>query len=155
MNFKAVLALPKTACSAQTDKSISFIWIVWSTLYVYLCLNDEKLTAVFPFILAHFDRASFFWTTCGLNFCILFTCIGKKLVKFCKEMTKILVQSLNIFGFFHLYSVWSTFCYYNASCNSVKVIFVFRTFFYLFQKSRNAWIWQDTLSQKDSSLNIK
>ena len=26
------------AGSAQTHKSISFIWIVWSTLYVYLCL---------------------------------------------------------------------------------------------------------------------
>ena len=25
-----------TICSAQTHKSISFIWIVWSTLYVYL-----------------------------------------------------------------------------------------------------------------------
>ena len=36
LNFKVVLALPKTACSAQTHKSISFIWIVWSTLYVYL-----------------------------------------------------------------------------------------------------------------------
>ena len=34
-----VLALPKTAGSAQTHKSISFIWIVWSTLYVYLCLK--------------------------------------------------------------------------------------------------------------------
>ena len=39
MNFKAVLTLPKTARSAQTHKSKSFIWIVWSTLYVfvYLC----------------------------------------------------------------------------------------------------------------------
>ena len=36
LNFKAVLILPKTACSDQTHKSISFIWIVWSTLYVYL-----------------------------------------------------------------------------------------------------------------------
>ena len=36
LNFKAVLALPKMAHSAQTYKSISFIWIVWSTLYVYL-----------------------------------------------------------------------------------------------------------------------
>ena len=34
--FKAVLALPKMARSAQTNKSISFIWIVWSTLYVNL-----------------------------------------------------------------------------------------------------------------------
>ena len=39
MNFKAVLTLPKTARSAQTHKSISFIWIVWSTLYVYLWLQ--------------------------------------------------------------------------------------------------------------------
>ena len=27
---------------AQTNKSISFIWIVWSTLYVYLWLKDEE-----------------------------------------------------------------------------------------------------------------
>ena len=38
LKFKEVLALPKMACSAQTHKSISFIWTVWSTLYVYLCL---------------------------------------------------------------------------------------------------------------------
>ena len=42
LNFNAVLALPKTARSAQTQKSISFIWIVWSTLYVYLWRRDEK-----------------------------------------------------------------------------------------------------------------
>ena len=36
LNFKALLALPKMAPSAQTNKSISFIWIFWSTLYVYL-----------------------------------------------------------------------------------------------------------------------
>ena len=28
--------LPKTPGSAQTHKSVSFIWIVWSTLYAYL-----------------------------------------------------------------------------------------------------------------------
>ena len=28
--------------SAQTRKSISFILIVWSTLYVYLCLHRQK-----------------------------------------------------------------------------------------------------------------
>ena len=39
MNFRAVLVLHKTAGSAQTHKSISFIWIVWSTLYVYLCIG--------------------------------------------------------------------------------------------------------------------
>ena len=37
LNFRAVLALPKSARSAQTHKNISFFWIVWSTLYVYLC----------------------------------------------------------------------------------------------------------------------
>ena len=37
LDFKAALALPKMARSVQTHKSISFIWIVWSTLYVYLC----------------------------------------------------------------------------------------------------------------------
>jgi hypothetical protein len=36
LNFKTVLVLPKTAHSPQTNKSISFVWIVWSTLYVYL-----------------------------------------------------------------------------------------------------------------------
>ena len=41
MNFRAVLALPKTAGSAQTHKSMSFIWIVWSTLYVYLWRTGE------------------------------------------------------------------------------------------------------------------
>ena len=40
-DFKAVLELPKTVGSAQTHKSISFIWIVWSTLYVYLCQNHK------------------------------------------------------------------------------------------------------------------
>ena len=34
MNFRAVLVLPKTAESAQTHKSMSFIWIVWSTLFL-------------------------------------------------------------------------------------------------------------------------
>ena len=31
--------LPKTAGSAQTHKSMSFIRIVWSTLYVYLWMH--------------------------------------------------------------------------------------------------------------------
>ena len=38
LNFRAVFVLPKTAGSAQTHKSMSLIWIVWSTLYVHLCL---------------------------------------------------------------------------------------------------------------------
>ena len=44
MNFKAVLTLPKTAPSAQTYKSITFIWIVWSTLYVYLWYKYKFLS---------------------------------------------------------------------------------------------------------------
>ena len=40
LNFKAVLALRKTAHSAQTNKSIHFIWIVWSTLYVYISVDS-------------------------------------------------------------------------------------------------------------------
>ena len=53
MNFKAVLALPKTARSAQTHKSISFIWNVWSTLYVYLCLQP-RISKVFLWSLKQF-----------------------------------------------------------------------------------------------------
>ena len=36
--------LPKTAGSAQTHKNISFIWIVWSTLYMYTsdCHTNQK-----------------------------------------------------------------------------------------------------------------
>jgi hypothetical protein len=36
LNSRAVLVLPKTASFAQTHQSMSFILIVWSTLYVYL-----------------------------------------------------------------------------------------------------------------------
>ena len=50
LNFKAVLALPKTAHSAQTHKSISFIWIVWSTIYVYLCFAYESKLYVGAFM---------------------------------------------------------------------------------------------------------
>ena len=42
LNSRAVLVLPKTAGSAQTHKSMSFIWIVWCTLYVYLWSEDEE-----------------------------------------------------------------------------------------------------------------
>ena len=48
--FKAVLVLPKTAGSSQTHKSRSFIWIVWSTLYVYLWANPLSIwTGFFQF----------------------------------------------------------------------------------------------------------
>ena len=42
-NFEAVLALPKMAHSAQKHKSISFIWIVWSTLCVYESSQWENI----------------------------------------------------------------------------------------------------------------
>ena len=50
MNFKAVLALPKTARSAQTHETISFIWIVWSTLYVYLWKFAQNIHPKYSFI---------------------------------------------------------------------------------------------------------
>ena len=43
MNFRAVLVLPKTAGSVQTQKSMSFILIVLSALYVYLWSLPWKL----------------------------------------------------------------------------------------------------------------
>ena len=47
-HFKAVLALLKTVHSAQTHKIISFSWIVWSTLCVYLCLEriEQRLESL-------------------------------------------------------------------------------------------------------------
>ena len=39
LNFRAVLVLPKRAGSAKTHKSISFIWIVWSTLHTYMYIS--------------------------------------------------------------------------------------------------------------------
>ena len=57
MNFKAVLALPKTTRSSQTHKSISFIWIVWSTLYVYLWWTPTfKRVNWFHFVRVHATR---------------------------------------------------------------------------------------------------
>ena len=53
LNFRAVLVLPKTAGSAQTHKSMSFIWIVWSTLYVYLCLESQKFFSITRTIFSH------------------------------------------------------------------------------------------------------
>ena len=43
--------LPKTAGSAQTHKSMSFIWIVWSTLYVYLCLEPKSRAIRVPIVI--------------------------------------------------------------------------------------------------------
>ena len=53
LNFKAVLVLPKTAGSAQTHKSISFIWIVWCTLWQRYGLRtpDEAFFHWYPKLL--------------------------------------------------------------------------------------------------------
>ena len=66
LNFKAGLALPKMARSAQTDKSISFIWIVWSTLYVYLCFYLENFTTGIAI------RLSMFFTMLGGFFFVFY-----------------------------------------------------------------------------------
>ena len=50
MNFRAVLAPPKTAGSAKTHRTMSSIWIVWSTLYVYLCPVSGKCLSGEPHI---------------------------------------------------------------------------------------------------------
>ena len=47
--MKVVLALPIMASSAQTHKSMSFIWIVWSTLYVYLWWYTEKVMITYSY----------------------------------------------------------------------------------------------------------
>jgi hypothetical protein len=39
--FSSSFSTAKTAPSAQTHRTMSFIWIVWSTLYVYLCPVHE------------------------------------------------------------------------------------------------------------------
>ena len=66
MNFRAVLALPKTAGSAQTHKSMSFIWIVWSTWYIHITLplppyhqhsSKMLMKGIFdPYVLWPFDH---------------------------------------------------------------------------------------------------
>ena len=76
MNFKAVLALPITASSAQTHKSISFIWIVWSTLYVYLWVTyKSKIELSNDFLKCKLRKKkcliSFIWTE-TMNFGSLF-----------------------------------------------------------------------------------
>ena len=42
-----LLVLPKMAGFAKTHKSMSFIWIVWSTLYVYLCCKLKLFRLLF------------------------------------------------------------------------------------------------------------
>ena len=66
MNFKAILALLKTAHSAQTHTSISFIWIVWSTLYVYLwCQAAMELIYFFQICGYHLSETSKLWVPGG------------------------------------------------------------------------------------------
>ena len=79
MNFKAVLALPKKAGSAQTYKSISFIWIVWSTLYVYLWITPksepkyvyfhQKLSIKLILDISNVRNQIFFSNVLWLHFC--------------------------------------------------------------------------------------
>ena len=66
MNFRAFLVLAKTAGSARTNESMIFIWIVWSTLYLYLwskvkfiSLNIISYTHVNPIRGATFTTNAF------------------------------------------------------------------------------------------------
>ena len=68
MNFRVVLVLPKTAGSAQTHKSMSFIWIVWGTQYVYLWLlckycNKSNLVLKLIFRGCQSNSTSMPWST--------------------------------------------------------------------------------------------
>ena len=87
LNFRAVLVLPKMAGSAQTHKSMSFIRIVWSTLYVYLWLeveasmemtfglwwgsyswNNWKICPQFPWAIMFFSLYfTFWWYLCSYD----------------------------------------------------------------------------------------
>ena len=75
MNFRAVLVLPKTAGSAKTHKSMSFIWIVWSTLYVYLWLRVHH-TSLSCFCLSLLTLLlTIYWPTLPPSFLTLFSSI--------------------------------------------------------------------------------
>ena len=63
LNFRAVLAQPKTAGSAQTHNSMSFIGIVWSTLYVYLCLFPHNYYKA-EFLITSPPSLRFFFSFC-------------------------------------------------------------------------------------------
>ena len=68
LNLKAVLALPKTARSAKTHKSIIFIRIVWSTLYLYLCLLAQISLPIEKFSYSIWTFWQFFsWVRNGLK----------------------------------------------------------------------------------------
>ena len=75
LNFKAALALLKTAPSAQTYKSITFLWIVWSTLYVYLWRQP-------------WDGVLYFWKSIFIHLCFhemfFFLTSKKKVFKYSK-----------------------------------------------------------------------
>ena len=60
LNFKAVLSLPKTARSAQTHKSISIIWIVWSTLW-FICISLKPGSVSNPRKFQALNILIFFW----------------------------------------------------------------------------------------------
>ena len=88
---------------AQTHKSISFIWIVWSTLYVYLWLwleNKSVCKGVFVFVMI----TEIFWRTFWHNnLRSLISVVGKScscvkkrdLVNVVEKKLKLLMSFLN------------------------------------------------------------
>ena len=80
LNFRAALMQPKTAASAQTLKSMSFIWTVWSTLYVYLWSESRYFFCIFVYLLFH--TVDVHWSRliqeqCGLRYLNLILCIER------------------------------------------------------------------------------
>ena len=98
MNFEAVLVLSKTAGSAQTHKSISFIWIVWSTLYVYLCACLENLGGSYPIFFQVHALENMRWhpqnhfSGCRLK----------------RRLCELIAVVSSICFFFNIYITWST-----------------------------------------------
>ena len=107
MNFKTVIALPKTARSAQTHKSISFIWIVWSTLHfgttVDFTIQKFKSSK-------HLVCLSFLWWQVFLSCAIFSVKLGIKCF-----------QILNIFYKFLFYEMFACSCL--RSSKKLKVVF--------------------------------
>jgi hypothetical protein len=70
--LKKFLVLPKTAGSAQTHISISFIWIVWSTLYVCISLKN-----CIKYVRATLHKHRHLRKSLARHLCILCTSKGK------------------------------------------------------------------------------
>ena len=108
MNFKAVFPLPKTARSAQTHKSISFIWIVWSTLRLV-----SSMPFRFPFHLPvlfynnYFSPANMLTSCWPIHFKIISPIFQKDLIRYVLIKREKLVLLLSLLKYMQtFYAIW-------------------------------------------------